>query len=136
MKNRARFLACSSSLTDTVFSYGTASSLYIRRVPFSQIFRVPVLQLLVFIKGGHMQFKPSTPQYCGQPNRLRSCGLKKVAELWLRTFKIWLPQFATFRSLLPVRYFLVPFPQLRMVLKVNKKIFLESSVSLETENLP
>ncbi len=69
----------------------------------------------------------ATPQYCGQPNRLRSCGIKKVAELWLPTFKIWLPQFrnsATFRSLLPVRYFLVPFPQLRMDLKGNKKYFL------------
>jgi hypothetical protein len=33
------------------------------------------------------------PQYCGQPKRLRNCGLKKVAELRLRTFKIWLPQF-------------------------------------------
>jgi hypothetical protein len=28
------------------------------------------------------------PQYCGQLNRLRNCGLKKVAELRLRTFKI------------------------------------------------
>jgi hypothetical protein len=27
------------------------------------------------------------PQYCGLPNRLRNCGLKKVAELRLRTFK-------------------------------------------------
>ncbi len=35
----------------------------------------------VYIKGGHPQFKSATPQYCGQPNRLRSCGLKKVAEL-------------------------------------------------------
>ncbi len=32
-------------------------------------------------------------QYCGQPKRLRNCGLKKVSELWLRTFNIWLPQF-------------------------------------------
>ncbi len=36
------------------------------------------------------------PQYCGIPNRLRNCGLKKVAELRLRTFKIWLPQFRNF----------------------------------------
>ncbi len=28
------------------------------------------------------------PQYCGQPNRLRNCRLKKVAELRLRNFKI------------------------------------------------
>jgi hypothetical protein len=37
--------------------------------------------------------RPSAiPQYCGQSKRLRNCGLKKVAELRLRTFKIWLPQ--------------------------------------------
>jgi hypothetical protein len=28
------------------------------------------------------------PQYCGLLNRLRNCGIKKVAELQLRTFKI------------------------------------------------
>ncbi len=39
-------------------------------------------------------FKSATLQYCGQPNRLRSCGLKKVAELLLQTFKIWPPQFS------------------------------------------
>jgi hypothetical protein len=32
------------------------------------------------------------PQYCGLTIRLRNCGLKKVAELRLRTFKIWLPK--------------------------------------------
>jgi hypothetical protein len=47
----------------------------------------------VNIKGGHPQFKSATRQYCGQPNRLRSWELKKVAELRFRTFKIWLPQF-------------------------------------------
>jgi hypothetical protein len=30
-------------------------------------------------------------------------------------------------------YFLVPFPQLRMVLKINQKNILEPSVSLETK---
>jgi hypothetical protein len=54
------------------------------------------LLLTVFTKGGHSQFKSATPQYCGQPNRLQSCGLKKVAELRLRTFTIWLPQFRNF----------------------------------------
>ncbi len=49
--------------------------------------------ILFFSKGGHLQFKSATVQYCGQPNRLLSCGLKKVAGLRLRTFKIWLPQF-------------------------------------------
>jgi hypothetical protein len=33
------------------------------------------------------------PQYCRQPNWLRNCGLKKVAEMRLRTFKIGLTQF-------------------------------------------
>jgi hypothetical protein len=33
------------------------------------------------------------------------------------------------------RYFLVPFPQLRMVLKNQPKIFLEPSGSMETENM-
>jgi hypothetical protein len=33
-------------------------------------------------------------------------------------------------------YFLVPFPQLRMVLKINQKIVFELSVSPETKNLP
>jgi hypothetical protein len=37
-----------------------------------------------------------SPQYCGQPKRLRNCGLKKVAELRFRTFKICRPQFRHF----------------------------------------
>jgi hypothetical protein len=40
----------------------------------------------------------------------KSCGTV-IADLENLTY-------ATFRSLLPVRYFLVPFPQLRLVLKV------------------
>ncbi len=46
-----------------------------------------------FNKGGHPQFKTASPQYCGTLNQWRSCGLKKIAELRLRTFKILLPQF-------------------------------------------
>jgi hypothetical protein len=34
------------------------------------------------------------------------------------------------------RYFLVPFPLLRVDLKINPKIFSELSVSLENKNLP
>jgi hypothetical protein len=44
-----------------------------------------------FSKGGDSAILVRTsaiPQYCGVPNRLRNCGLKKVAELRLRTFKI------------------------------------------------
>ncbi len=33
------------------------------------------------------------PQYCGQIYWLQNCGLEKVGELQLQTFKIWLPQF-------------------------------------------
>ncbi len=69
-------------------------------------------------KGGH-------PHYCRQPNRLRSCGLKNVAELRLRTLKNLtsaIPQL----SVVPCQfqYFLLPFPPLRMVLKFNQKYFL------------
>jgi hypothetical protein len=33
------------------------------------------------------------PQYCWQPKQLQNYRLKKVVELRLWTFKIWLPQF-------------------------------------------
>jgi hypothetical protein len=39
-------------------------------------------------KGEHPQFKSATPQYYRQPNRLQSCGLIKIAERRLWTFKI------------------------------------------------
>ncbi len=78
----------------------------------------------------------ATPQYCGQPNRLRSCGLKKVAELWLRTFKIWLPQFRNFPQSPASPLLSCPFSSAQDGFKSQQKIFLESSVPLETENLP
>jgi hypothetical protein len=45
-------------------------------------------------KAGHPQLSPQLRNIaenqidCAQPNRLQSCGLKKVVELRLRTFKI------------------------------------------------
>jgi hypothetical protein len=60
----------------------------------------------------------------------KSCGTA-IADLQNFYFRIS----ATFPSIPPVRYFLVPFLQLRMVLKINQK-FLESYVSLKTKNLP
>ncbi len=45
------------------------------------------------------------PQYCEPPNRLHNCGLKIVAVLHLRTFKIGLPQFHNFHSLIFSYYF-------------------------------
>jgi hypothetical protein len=63
-------------------------------------------------KGGH-------PQYCGQPKRLRtskSCGTA-IADLQNLTSAI--PQLSAVSG--QFSYFLVPFPQLRMFLKINQK---------------
>jgi hypothetical protein len=73
--------------------------------------------------GGYLQFKSATPQYCGQPNRLRtlkSCGSSKF----------------DFRILLPVPLLSSPFSSAQDGIKNQLKIFLELSVSLETKNLP
>ncbi len=88
-------------------------------------------------KGGYPQFMSATPQYCGLPNRLRSCGLKKVAELRLRTFKSWLPQFRNFQqSPASSVTFSSPYSSAQDGFKNQPKIFLELSVSLENKNLP
>ncbi len=76
-------------------------------------------------KGGHPQFKSATPQYCGQPNRLRNCGLKKVAELRLRTFKIWLPQFRNSQQFPASSATFCPFSSAQDGLKKSPKIFFE-----------
>jgi hypothetical protein len=52
------------------------------------IIHVYVFVLYINTEDGHPQFKSATLQYCGPPNLLRSCGLKKAAELQLWTFKI------------------------------------------------
>ncbi len=100
-----------------IYSTHLCSLLYVR---FSKL-NVTRANYPAIVKVGHPQFKSATPQYCGQPNRLRSCGLKKVAELRLRTFKIWLPQLST--VFCQFRYVLLPFPQLRMALKINRNYF-------------
>ncbi len=61
----------------------------------------------------------------------KSCGTA-IADLQNLIFPI--PQFPAVSC--QFRYFLVPFPQLIMVLKIKTKIFLELSVSLETQNVP
>jgi hypothetical protein len=78
---------------------------------------------LITDKGGHLQFKSAPPQYCGQQNPLWGCGLKKLRNCNCGPSKFDFRNFATFPSPLPVRYFLVPFPQLRMVLKIKQKYF-------------
>jgi hypothetical protein len=47
------------------------------------------------------------PQYFGPTNRLRNCGLEKVVELQLRTFKIGLPQFNNSQLLIFCNIFIV-----------------------------
>jgi hypothetical protein len=66
---------------------------------------------------------------------LWSCGLKKVAELRLQTFKFDFRNSVTFRSLLPVRLLSRPFSSAQDGFKNQPKIFLEMSVFLETKNL-
>ncbi len=61
----------------------------------------------VFSKGGHPQFKSATRQYCGQPNRLRSCGLKKSCGIAIADLQNLTS--ATFHSL--QHYFFKNFPQ-------------------------
>jgi hypothetical protein len=76
----------------------------------------------------------ATPQHCGQPNRLLSWGLKKVVELRLRTFKNLIsaiPQFSAVSC--QFHYFLVPFPQLRIVLKINQGYFKNCLFLLKTK---
>jgi hypothetical protein len=61
----------------------------------------------------------------------KSCGIA-IADLQNLTFAI--PQLTAVSS--QIHYFLVPFPQLRMVLKSNQKYFLNCFFSMETQNLP
>jgi hypothetical protein len=86
-------------------------------------------------KGGHPQFKSATPQYCGQPYWLRS-WLKKVVELRLRTFKLWLPQFRNFPQSPASPLLSSPVSSAQDGFKNQPKIFLKSRVSLKTRNFP
>ncbi len=75
-------------------------------------------------KAGHPQFKSATPQYCRQPNRLWSSGLRKscgTAIANLQNLTSAIPQLSAVSC--QFRYFLVPFTQLRMVLKIYQKYF-------------
>ncbi len=66
-------------------------------IPFSYIgiyiFHIHAYILYVYLSSAILVRTSAIPQYCGQPKRLRNCGLKKVAVLRLLTFNIWLPQF-------------------------------------------
>jgi hypothetical protein len=78
----------------------------------------------------------ATLQYCAQTNRLRSCGLKKVAELRLQAFKIDFRNSVTLCSLLPIPLLSSAFYSAQDDLKIQPKIFLELSVARENRNLP
>ncbi len=62
----------------------------------------------------------ATPQYCGQPNRLQSCGLKKscgTAITDLQNLTSTISQLSAVSC--QFHHFPAAFPQLRMVLKFN-----------------
>jgi hypothetical protein len=92
-------------------------------------------------KAVNPQFKSAHPQLRNIADNQIDCGvvdLKKLRNCDCGASKFDFRNSATLCSLLSCqfRYFLVPFSQLRMNLKINEKIFLELSVSLETKNLP
>jgi hypothetical protein len=74
----------------------------------------------------HLSRTSATPQYCGPPNRLRSCG---TAIVDLQNLTSSIPQFSVVSC--QCRYFLVPSAQDGF--KNQSKKFLELSVSLETK---
>jgi hypothetical protein len=89
--------------------------------------------------GGHPQFNFAPPQLrniattksVAELQTKKRCGTT-IADLQNLTSAI--PQLYAVSC--QFSYFLVPFPQLRMVLKINQKYFLELSVSLENKNFP
>jgi hypothetical protein len=76
------------------------------------------------------------PQYCGQPKRLRNCGLKKLRNCDCGPSKFDFRNSATLCSLRQVQLLSCPFSSAQDVFKIQLKIFLESSVSVETKNVP
>jgi hypothetical protein len=75
---------------------------------------------------GFRNSKSATPQYCGQPNRLR---FKKIAVLRLRTTSA-ISQLSAVSC--QFRYFLVLFRGF----KNQPNTFLQLSVFMETKNIP
>ncbi len=72
-------------------------------------------------KGGHPQFKSATAQYCGQPNRLRSCGLKKLRNCDCRPSKFDFRNFPQSSARVPVPLLSSPFSSAQDGLKINQK---------------
>jgi hypothetical protein len=94
-------------------------------------------QIILKTKGGHPQFKAAPPQLRNVADNQIDCGtadLKKLRKFDCGPSKFDFRNSATLSSFLPVPLLSVSFPQLRMVLKINKNIF-RVSVSL-AENLP
>ncbi len=80
-------------------------------------------------------FSSATTQYCGQPNLLQSCGLKKLRNCDCGPSKFDFRNSVTLHSLLPIPLLstVVPFHQLRMVLKINQK-YLQNCLFLWKKN--
>jgi hypothetical protein len=91
------------------------------------------LFFLVITKAGHLQFKVRNSAILRTTKSIAELRNKKVAELrlWncdcgtaiadLKNLTSAIPQLSAVSC--KFRYFLVPFPQLRMVLKINQKYF-------------
>ncbi len=89
-------------------------------------------------KGGHSQFQSAPPQFRKIADSKIDWG---IAEKNLRNCDCGPSKFdfrnsATFHNLRPVLLLSCPFPTAQDGLKNQPKIFLESSVSMETKNLP
>jgi hypothetical protein len=76
------------------------------------------------------------PQYCGQPNRLRNCRLKKLRNCNCGPLKFDFRNSATLRRHWPVLLLSVPFSSAQDDFKKKPTIFLEPFVSMENKNLP
>jgi hypothetical protein len=61
------------------------------------------------------------PQYCGRPKQLRTKKRCRTAVADLQNLISSIPQLSAVFG--QFKYFLVPFPQLRMFLKIDQKYF-------------
>jgi hypothetical protein len=105
-----------------------AATAQLGRRPKEESKRKSFFNVFLIIKGGHPQFKSAPPQlrYIADNQSIAEFRTKKkLRNCDCGPLKFDFLNSATFPSRLPVRYFLVPFPQLRMLLKVffNQKYF-------------
>ncbi len=75
------------------------------------------VNIMVNSKGGHPQCQSAPPQYCGQPKRLRNCGLKKLRNCDCGPSIFDFRNSATLCSLRPVQLLYYPFSSAQDVFK-------------------